>query len=136
MDRTPFVLGIKGLPFVIMPNCPSILIYGNDSTLLETRRLVLEKDRHDIYVSTELSEVERLAATTNVSLLILCHTLTRQESIVALIATHLLLPELKRLLLTDDDYAYPSEGHLEILSAFTGPRELISAVRRLSVTHK
>jgi hypothetical protein len=117
--------------FVRMHNNSPILVFGNDITLLETRRLVLERGGYQIYIAADLQAVENIATSEPLALLVLCHTLTPAEGQAAIATTLALRPEVKKLLLTISPGAHPNSEDFEVLNALAGPRELISTVDRL-----
>ena len=58
----------------------TILVFGHDSTLLETRRWMLEAQGYQAITFTEVRELKRIGADSDVQLLILCRSLQPQSS--------------------------------------------------------
>ncbi len=114
-----------------------ILVYGRDAQLTETRRWVLEGAGYKVITITELRGMDRLTPTRPVDLFILCHTLSEDECALALTKARELRPGVKVLVLTASSSVCPQGADEETLSAFTGPRALLSTVERLlhSVTY-
>ncbi len=70
---------------------PCILLYGNDDYLLETRQLVLERVGFIRTVSSFLA-LHEIISTRNIDILILCHSLSREECEHALAVAHVHAP--------------------------------------------
>ncbi|MGI4828914.1 MAG: hypothetical protein ACRYFU_12100, partial [Janthinobacterium lividum] len=78
----------------------SILVYGRDPSLLDTRRWVLERAGYRVLTAQTLAEARHLAATEPVSVLLLCHGLSAQDCEDALAVADIIRPEMRRLLIT------------------------------------
>jgi DNA-binding response OmpR family regulator len=57
----------------------SILLFGHNARLLETQKMVLEPERHRVYMAVDLSTAKRVLREKQVDLLILCHSLSMEE---------------------------------------------------------
>jgi hypothetical protein len=117
-----------------------ILLYGRDSRLLETRRLVLEASGYQLLVATKLSEVEQIVSIHLVHLIIICHTISLEECGRALGLTSSQQPAIRSLILISDTPSYPSAADEEVLYAMEGPAKLVLRVASLvghpnSTTH-
>jgi len=103
--------------------------------LLETRRWVLERARMKVITTTDSTEAEHLLVNQVIDLLILCHTLSPTEGDVFLMKAQALRPNVKKLVLT----ANTPLGSLGLgearVSAFDGPKTLLSEVERLLGVH-
>ena len=109
----------------------SILLYGWDERLLETRRLVLERAGFQVWTVKSLADAEKLIAAHPPALLLLCHSLSVRDCEKALEMAHLLLPTMKCLVLTaGTPVCKLSEGD-EVYSAFEGPGNLVAMIERL-----
>lgn len=109
-----------------------LLVFGRDSTLLETRRLVLLHSGFDVTIAVDLQKTADLLATRSFNLFILCHSLSSEDCEGALSLAHSLHPGLKNLIL-DAPFAGCSGGAEDAkLSAFVDPKTLIDAVNRIS----
>ena len=117
-----------------MPALPTILVYGRDHRLLETRGWVLEQAGYRVLTALTLAEVERIAASESIDLLLLCHSLSVEDSEKALIAVSATHPEMKRLLMTANTPLCPIGENDRVLSAFDGPKALAAAVYELVPT--
>jgi len=109
----------------------SILIYGRDRKLLETRRWVLETAGFQVSTTAKPTEVYQAMVAQHIDLFILCHTLSAEDQGTALATAHALRPGMKNLVLVEDTF----ESHLDprdtILSAFATPTVLIGAVQKI-----
>lgn len=113
----------------------SILVYGRDQRLLETRSWVLERAGYRVVLATDLAEAERLAKAEALEVAVLCHSLTAEESRAALTAFRRLRPEMRRLVMTVGVTAVADGQQEAVLSAYDGPRRLLEAVERLTREH-
>lgn len=113
----------------------SILVYGRDQRLLETRSWVLERAGYRVVLAMELSEAEALVKTEPVEVAVLCHSLTTEESRAALAAVRRLRPNVRRLVLTVGATAVTDGEQDAVLSAYDGPRKLLEVVERLTREH-
>ena len=106
----------------------SILIFGVDDKLLETRKWLLEAQHHRVFTATSLNEFPPPAI--HIDLLVLCHTLTKEACDLALdkasrswpLATHLNLIGIG---------GTPCSHNGPIFSALDGPAGFISTIRQL-----
>ncbi len=114
-----------------MPRSSCILIYGTDSSLIETRRWVLEKAEFEVHPVQDLSQAREVLSTGTVDIFILCHTLSAEECSGALSLAHLLRPETKNLILAAVLSECSGTARDAILTAFASPQLLISTVNGL-----
>ena len=85
-----------------MPPFPAqILVYRQDSLLLETRKLVLQHAGFVVTVALELQTTKDLIAERTFDLFILCHSLTPKNCEAALALTRSLHSGMKDLILSD-----------------------------------
>jgi CheY-like chemotaxis protein len=61
----------------------SILLFGKDAMLLQTRRWLLERSGYVVRTASDLTELDRMSAEGPVDLLILCHSLSVEEAALA-----------------------------------------------------
>ena len=109
----------------------SILVYGQDSALLETRRLVLQHDGFDLSVALELKTVKEALAKRTFYLFILCHSLSSQNCEGALALTRSKHSGMKNLILSTALSGCTGDAEDVTLSAFADPRTLIRTVSHL-----
>lgn len=115
-----------------MPLPATILIYGHDPMLLDTRRWVLEKAGFEVLTIAELDRAAEIVTDQPIDLFLLCHTLTVAERHAAVTTISALQPQMKRLIMTTnahEDEREEVEG--ESLHLFMGAEGLIATARRL-----
>lgn len=110
-----------------MSTAPSILVYGRDAILLQTRAWILEKAGHRV-VST-MRELESNPLSEPIGLMVLCHTLSPEERRKALLTLATRWPEAKRLQLRPS--SGPVESDVETFNTFEGPRGLLQKLNEL-----
>jgi DNA-binding NtrC family response regulator len=114
-----------------MDSLPSILIYGRDADLLETRRLVLQQAGFQAWTVTNLADADKVMITQPSGLLILCHSLSVGECEKALAMSHSRQPGMKNLVLMGTLPVCKLGQNDELMSSFDGPKALIATVSRL-----
>lgn len=109
-----------------MSTAPSILVYGHEATLLQTRAWVLGTAGYRVFCTKYKLESN---SSEPIDLLVLCHTLSPEERRNALLTLASEWPEAKKLQLR------PSSGLPEndvgIFDIFEGPRGLLQKVDEL-----
>ena len=113
-----------------MPNPARILIYGRDSSLLETRQLVLETVGGIVDATTDLEHAKRLLTEERPDLLVLCYTLTPPDRAAILMAAQHLHPAVQVLVLRADGPPSTQTSEDEF-SIFTGPSALKAKVSEM-----
>jgi DNA-binding response OmpR family regulator len=108
----------------------SILIYGRDANLLETRAQVLEQAGHRVRTVASLDALHRMLSTEQADLLILCHSLS-MEDCGRSIALTIRWPQTKSLILTVGLKGYDAQIEGLVLDMMNGPTKLVSAVGKL-----
>ncbi len=114
-----------------MDSPPTILIYGRDYDLLETRRLVLQKAGFQAWTVTNLTDAEKITVTQPSGLLILCYSLSMEECEKALAMAHSRQPAMKSLVMMGNMPVCRLGQNDELMSSFDGPKALIATVNRL-----
>ena len=106
-----------------------ILLYGNDPTLLLTRRLVLERSGSEVLATSDIEQLIVFMMTLSPDLMIVCQSLDMDQRESALIMARELRPEMKILVMMDAGVMYSLESHNgEALYALDGPDALLTAV--------
>ena len=109
----------------------SILVFGRDARLLETRQWVLETAGFRVLVALEPCQLCELVVSQSWDLLLLCHSLSSAERQEAVATAKSAKPEMRYLIITAQTPIH-TIGHLEAtVSCFDGPMALIVAIRRL-----
>jgi DNA-binding response OmpR family regulator len=121
-------------------NTPSILFYGHDELLLVTRRRILEGAGFRAEVTSELKEIPRLVHELPADLVVLCHSLSRTECVVAGMIARNHRPEARILLLVADGFFGERDGGRDtsmsevaddILTLSLEPETLVAKVRSM-----
>jgi DNA-binding response OmpR family regulator len=119
---------------------PSILFYGHDELLLMTRRRILEGAGFRADVTSEVKEIPRLVRKLPADLVVLCHSLSRTECVVAGLVARNHRPEVRMLLLAADGFfrerdrerdSLMSEVADDILTLSLEPERLVAKVRSM-----
>ena len=114
-----------------MPGAPSILLYGRDASLLDSRSLVLQYPGYRVECILESAELGQRLRLSPLDLLILCHTLSPLESEAAIAATKLRQPWAVVLALTAADLAPDLQSRVASMSSRQGPAQLLKVVELL-----
>lgn len=118
-----------------MPQCLSILMYGKDAPLLDTRKMVLESTGHRVWPASNPAAFKRIVSDQLIDLVVLCHSLSSEECNHALAVVELEAPHVGSLLLTAGPTGCVGNGSSEVLDTMDGPRQLISTVNRIATLH-
>jgi hypothetical protein len=109
----------------------SILLYGRDPLLLETRSLVLERSGYRIWTASALRDLEHLPDTKKIDILILCHSVPLEESGRALAFCQSRWPLMRCLMLSGpDSWCTPGVPQL-VFEIAHGPARLLSTLGAL-----
>ena len=109
-----------------MTNASSILVFGRDPALLESRALVLKQAGYKVRALSSWDEAE---TTELVDLMILCHSLREAERTMILRSAAAQWPSAKKLAMTP--LRGSVEGRVEVFNSFEGPAKLVERVRSL-----
>lgn len=109
----------------------SILIYGRVPQLLETRQWVLERAGYRVSTATELSDIAQLVSIEQISLLILCHTLSMEECGRAIALVHTQWPQVGTVVLIAGQTGCRQASSSEVVDAMDGPVKLLNTVAKL-----
>lgn len=112
----------------------SILVYGRDLSLLESRGWVLEKAGYHFLIALDLEKVKQIAASESIDLLLICHSLSPEDSVEALETLAPIRPGMRHLLMTANTVVAPALAAKPSVSAFDGPLAMIAAVSRVMGT--
>jgi DNA-binding NtrC family response regulator len=108
----------------------SILVFGQDAQLLETRRWLLDAAGFQVRTTGDYPEVVRILDAASPRLLILCHTLSSEECGRVLASAN--RPHgLKILALTAGKCGCHDLMQTESLEAMEGPAKFVSTVDKL-----
>jgi DNA-binding NtrC family response regulator len=109
----------------------SIVLFGQNESLLETRRLLLSHAGFQVSTVKSLAEAEKFLFAHPRTLLVLCHSLTPQDCEEALEMAHFHQPAVKCLAITASTPVCALGEDDEVYSAFEGPANLVATVKRL-----
>ena len=109
----------------------SILMYGRDPLLIETRRLVLERRGHRVVSTCNTADIAPSLETGSFDLFLLCHSLTTNECDRALEMARTQWPSVKRLVLTSGSLGCRDHEPSNIFDTTFGPEKLLSTVANL-----
>jgi hypothetical protein len=115
-----------------MKNSPiSILIYGREAHLLETRKWVLQSRGYRVVTIPDLAGIDLLPLAPPFALLILCHSLPAKEAQAATALAARRWPGIKDLVMTVDKSRSPTGLLGQLLHTMGGPTNLLSQVGAL-----
>ena len=114
-----------------MSSPASILLYGRDHALLGVRTLLFEKAGYEVRSTDSQQEAERPSDIEALDLLVLCHTLNREEQERTMRAVHVLRPTLRGVALTNGHVAPTGDGVTEFVNRFEGPGFVLAGIERL-----
>ena len=109
----------------------TVLIYGHDPLLLQTRRRILEQAGYTAWAAEVLDEVESIITTNAVGLLIVCQTLSDEEGEAAITLAHQIRPEMKTLVMSLTRQRLLKTPQETPFNVSTGPRNLLDTVQKL-----
>ncbi len=109
----------------------TVLIYGHDPLLLQTRRRILEQAGYTAWAAEVLDEVDSIITTNAVGLLIVCQTLSDEEGEAAITLAHQIRPEMKMLVMSLTRQRLLKTAQETPFNVSTGPRNLLDTVQKL-----
>jgi DNA-binding response OmpR family regulator len=107
----------------------SILIFGHDATLLETRRLVLKSAGFRVWTAPEATLAIQILLEESIDLFVVCRSLSVEECEAILRTAHTLRPNMKNLVLSMNSSCTPADRRDTFLTSFLDPRSLISLIQ-------
>ncbi len=112
-------------------NQTSILMYGHDEHLLATRKWVLQSRGYRVLTIERPSAIASIPELPAIKLLVLCHSLSPEESAAALALATSRWPDIQSLALVADVTRAPSGILGQLLHTMDGPAKLLSLVGEL-----
>jgi hypothetical protein len=110
----------------------SVLIYGHDARLLESRKWVLQSCGYRALGVRHLAGINRVPGTPPIDLLVLCYTLTPKECESAIAHATMRWPDVKELALVRHNAARDTTPLLsDIQKALDAPTPLVNMVGQL-----
>ena len=114
----------------------SILLYGHDDVLLFTRRAILEKTGFRVFTASYLHEVEVIAATQPIDLLVLCQTVSYEERTKALSLVNSFKPDAVSFAMAEILPTYGGKASIADAGNFTSVRNFLAAVEEVIQRHE
>ena len=108
----------------------SILVYGRDPVVLETRRMVLETTGASVVATTGWEQAQQVISNPSLDLLVLCYTLSSEDRQSILQFAQGIRPEITTLVLRADGQSSADFGK-DTLDVFAGPRAFKAKVMEL-----
>src|SRR5215469_3915361 len=109
---------------------PIIVLYGRDSLLLWSRRMILEQAHFEVHTTSDPVELDYLLRSLAVQLLILCHSLPDHEIRMIRQSMAATVPSLAVLTLNACDDRLPLQDDTD--SGFYRPQAFLATVQRLA----
>ena len=122
--------------YLIFPDCGpmpfSILLFGRDSILLQTRKWLLERCGYEVRTAEDIGQLKRIAEEGTVDLLLLCHSLLVEEAEEAIAAVSARQPQAKILLMLISGSRGTERLQVATVETHEGPAGLLSTVASLA----
>jgi hypothetical protein len=115
----------------VKANAISILMYGHDERLLETRQWVLQSRGYRILTITRLAGFTSIPRIPPIKLVLLCHSLSVEEAEAAMALGDSRWPGVHILALGAKMLSAPSGLLGQLLHTMDGPAKLVSMVDEL-----
>lgn len=112
------------------PTQISILMFGRDTHLLETRQLVLQTSGYQVLTIHSLAELDRIPRTPEIALIVLCPTLSARERTDAVARASSRWPGIQKLALMGRNARDPREVVGQVRLVLDG--RLLSMVSELA----
>jgi hypothetical protein len=113
------------------PTQISIVLFGRDAHLLETRKWVLQSLGYRVLAVGRVSELRNIPSTPPVALLVLCHTLSARECAVGAARASKRWPQVKKLALVRRGSQTPAGMLDQVLETLDGPTRLLATIGEL-----
>jgi DNA-binding response OmpR family regulator len=108
-----------------------ILIYGNDPTLLMTRRLIFEKAGFQVLAANDFGTAIKISMTQTLEVLILCQSLSIAECMGILTTVREIAPSLRIIILDNSREVPELKAHEKTVEVLASPEVLISVVNQM-----
>ena len=113
------------------PTHISIVLFGRDAHLLETRKWVLQSLGYRVLTVDRASELLDIPSTPPVALLVLCHTLSARECALGTAQASKRWPQVKKLALVRQGSQTPAGMLDQVLETLDGPTRLLATIGEL-----
>jgi DNA-binding response OmpR family regulator len=107
----------------------SIVIFGYDKHLLNSRRWVLESEGYAVKTTSDLMEAGQILSTEPIDLLILCQTLSAEDYASAMALARSVQPAIGILVMDPDAMKRIATDGVTLFTDFPSPKSFLDAVR-------
>lgn len=107
----------------------TILVYGNEPTLVATRELLLRQAGYRVFTAQTFANAMLAMMNPEIDVCILCHSLTDEEQRGILEMAHAHRPQLKCIVLDLEGIKAPIEG-VDLIRGLAGPSTLLDAIAK------
>jgi len=114
-----------------MPSSGTVLIYGHDPLLLQTRSRILKQAGYTVWTAEVLDEVKAIIGANAVVVLIICQTLPDEEGEAVIKLAHQLRPEMKTLVMSLARQRLLKTSREIPFNVSRGPRNLLETIQKL-----
>jgi len=111
----------------------TVLIYGADPILLETRSLLLSRQGFRVIVSKDLKHIEASIREFAPSIAVFCSSLTAEQQENGIALAHRLDPAIKNIVVETLTVSAISEQADSLVNGLQGPKAFIDAVEELAI---
>lgn len=115
-----------------MPALKSVLLYGQDSHVSETRKLLLETGGYQVYVALNSPEALQYVVSFHIDILILCHTVPFESAETFLLVARALQPSAKTLLLATATRTHHQRRGDEVHDTSDGPAKFLEKIKTMA----
>jgi len=106
-----------------------IILYGTDLSLLDTRRLILERSGLEVHATHELGDAMRLIEAREAELIVVCHSIPAEDAKNLMALAHATQPVMKTVVLIPANPTWIPGSADRVLVALEGPSALLAAVK-------
>jgi hypothetical protein len=109
----------------------TILIYGNDRVLVNTRCLLLAGCGYQVVTALNFKDAKRTLQMGEANLLVWCSSISPRTRKSQISEIKLLFPALKQLVVTDATSTFDPPGSEKSVVGLSGPKPFLTAVRQM-----
>jgi hypothetical protein len=133
---SPYLRSYPLLTELPLPTAHTILLYGHDELLLMTRGRILDGAGFQAAMTMDVREIPRLVRELSTDLIVLCHSLSGTECVLAGMVAKNHRAALRTLLIVTDDYIGERDYEMsevadEIFKLSLEPEKLVAKVKSM-----
>lgn len=117
-----------------MPSTASVLLYGNDTHLLRTRRWLVESSGLQVFATDQMLALNQIFTEHPIDVLVLCHSLSFEERERAKAIAQAHSPRTKVLVLAVTEAGVRARSSDRMISTADGPKVLLDVVEQLAAS--